>query len=143
MYSKSIRILIGVVFIVCVVGGVMVFQSTFAKSTTNQSHTNSPNYPENEYGQTYGSAEEAILVGTDSTQASGTSKNVAHGKDSSDISPRNSQVINPIRHTGKGAYTGEFTTAPENGKHLDVYYKNDGVGTVYMTIYRNGQEFII
>lgn len=62
MYSKSIRILIGVVFIVCVVGGVMVFQSTYAKSTTNQSHTNSSNYPENEQGQTYGSAEEAISV---------------------------------------------------------------------------------
>ncbi|MEC0231982.1 hypothetical protein [Paenibacillus alba] len=62
MYSKSIRILIGVVFIVCVVGGVMVFQSTYAKSTTNQSHTNSPKYPENEHGQTYGSAEEATSV---------------------------------------------------------------------------------
>lgn len=62
MYSKSIRILIGVVFIVFVVGGVMVFQSTNAKSTTNQSHTNSPNYPENEYGQTYGSAEEVTSV---------------------------------------------------------------------------------
>ncbi|WP_211220800.1 hypothetical protein [Paenibacillus terrigena] len=62
MFSKSIRILIGVVFIVCLVGGVMVFQSTYAKSTTNQSHTNSPNYPENEHGQTYGSAEEATSV---------------------------------------------------------------------------------
>ncbi|MBE9915934.1 peptidase M56 BlaR1 [Paenibacillus donghaensis] len=59
MYSKSIRILIGVVFIVFVVGGVMVFQSTHAKSTTNQSHTNSPNYPENEHGQTYGSSADA------------------------------------------------------------------------------------
>jgi len=62
MYSKSFRILIGVVFIVCLVGGVMVFQSTYAKSTTNQSHTNSPNYPKNEHGQTYGSAEEATSV---------------------------------------------------------------------------------
>ncbi|WP_153047501.1 hypothetical protein [Paenibacillus sp. EZ-K15] len=62
MYSKSNRILIGVVFIVCVVGGVMVFQSTYAKSTTNQSHTKSPYYPENEHGQTYGSAEEATPV---------------------------------------------------------------------------------
>ena len=62
MYSKSIRILIGVVFIVCVVGGVMVFQSTYAKNTTNQSHTNFPNYPENEHGQTYGSGKEATSV---------------------------------------------------------------------------------
>jgi hypothetical protein len=62
MYSKGIRILIGVVFIVCIVGGAMVFQSTYAKSTTNQSHINSPNYPENEHGQTYGSAEETTSV---------------------------------------------------------------------------------
>lgn len=62
VYSKDIRILIGVVFIVCVVGGAIVFQSTYAKSTINQSHTNPPNYPENENGQTYGSAEEATSV---------------------------------------------------------------------------------
>ncbi|MBP1996205.1 hypothetical protein [Paenibacillus eucommiae] len=62
-YSKGIRILlIGVVFIVCVVGAVTAFQSSYAKSTTNQSHTNSLNYPENENGHTYGSAEEATSV---------------------------------------------------------------------------------
>jgi hypothetical protein len=62
MYPKSIRILIGVVFIVSVVGGAMAFQSTYAKSTINQSHTNPPNYPENENGKTYGSAEEDTSV---------------------------------------------------------------------------------
>ncbi|NOU70708.1 hypothetical protein GC098_04560 [Paenibacillus sp. LMG 31458] len=62
MYSKGIRILIGVVFIVSVVGGAMAFQSTYAKSTINQSHTNPPNYPENENGKTYGSSEEATSV---------------------------------------------------------------------------------
>lgn len=56
------RILIGMVITVCVVGGVMVFQSTYAKSTTNQSLTNSPKYPENEHGETYGSAEDATSV---------------------------------------------------------------------------------
>ena len=40
----------------------MVFQSTYVNSTTNQSHTNSSNYPENEFGQTYGSAEETTSV---------------------------------------------------------------------------------
>jgi hypothetical protein len=58
MYFTSIRILIVVGFIVFVVGSVMVFQSTDAKSTMNQSNTNSLNYPENEHGQTYGSAQE-------------------------------------------------------------------------------------
>jgi hypothetical protein len=62
MYSKGIRILIGVVFIVCVVGGAIAFQSTYAKSSINQSHKNLPNYPENENGKTYGSAEEATSV---------------------------------------------------------------------------------
>src|SRR5690348_6667760 len=62
MYSKGIRKLIGVVFIVCVVGGAMAYQSTSAKSTINQSPANPPNYPENENGQTYGSAKEATSV---------------------------------------------------------------------------------
>ncbi|MET3544732.1 hypothetical protein ABID47_001326 [Paenibacillus favisporus] len=58
MYFSSIRILIVVGCIVFVVGSAMVFQSTDAKSTMNQSKTNSLNYPENEHGQTYGSAQE-------------------------------------------------------------------------------------
>lgn len=57
VYSKRIKIIIvGVIFTICVVGGTMAFQSD-AKSTINQSLTNSLNYPENEHGQTYGSAE--------------------------------------------------------------------------------------
>lgn len=59
MYSKRIRIMIALVFIVCVVGGAIAFQSTYAKSASNQSYTNPHTYPENENGQTYGSAEEA------------------------------------------------------------------------------------
>ncbi|GIO99921.1 hypothetical protein J14TS5_50070 [Paenibacillus lautus] len=62
VYSKGIRKLIGLVIIVCVVGGVLGYQSTFAKSTNNQSPANSPNYPENENGQTYGSVKEATSV---------------------------------------------------------------------------------
>lgn len=62
MYSKGIRILISVVFIVCIVGAVSVYQIVYAKSTTNQSHTNLLNYPENERGQTYGSTEEETSV---------------------------------------------------------------------------------
>lgn len=65
MYSKGIRILIGVVFSVCVVGAVTVLQITHAKSKTNQSHTNPLNYPENKNGQTYGSAADATYSGTE------------------------------------------------------------------------------
>ncbi|MFE5318386.1 hypothetical protein ACFQ88_06735 [Paenibacillus sp. NPDC056579] len=57
MYSKGNKILIGVVLIVCIMGGAIAFQSTYAKSATNQSHTHT--YPENKNGQTYGSKEEA------------------------------------------------------------------------------------
>ncbi|WP_130610160.1 hypothetical protein [Cohnella abietis] len=62
MNSINTRILIGMIFFVCVVAGAVAFQSTFAKSAINQSPTNPPNYPENEIGQTYGSAEEATPV---------------------------------------------------------------------------------
>ncbi len=58
MYFTSIRIVFVVGCIVFVLGSVMVFQSTDAKSTMIQSNTNSLNYPENEHGQTYGSAQE-------------------------------------------------------------------------------------
>lgn len=75
VYSKRIRLIIGVVFIICVVGGTMAFQNTFAKTTMNQSSSNIPNYtedttseisnyPKNENGQTYGSAEDATSVET-------------------------------------------------------------------------------
>ncbi|OME92225.1 hypothetical protein BK123_16585 [Paenibacillus lautus] len=62
VYSKGMRKLIGLVIIVCVVGGVLGYQSTFAKSTNNQSPAIFPNYPENENGQTYGSVKEATSV---------------------------------------------------------------------------------
>ncbi|WFB61589.1 hypothetical protein [Paenibacillus sp. BR1-192] len=55
------RKLICLVIIVCV-GGVLGYQSTFAKSTNNQSPAIFPNYPENENGQTYGSVREATSV---------------------------------------------------------------------------------
>lgn len=62
VYSKHIRIIIlGVVLTICIVGGTMAFQSD-AKSTINQSLTNLPSYPENENGQTYGSANETTSV---------------------------------------------------------------------------------
>ena len=61
-YSKGIKQWIGVVFILCVAGGIVGYQSTFAQSTNHQSPANSPNYPENEKGQTYGSVNEATSV---------------------------------------------------------------------------------
>ncbi|WP_414853607.1 peptidase M56 BlaR1 [Brevibacillus sp. IT-7CA2] len=65
MYSKGIKIMIGVIFIVCVVGGALAFQRTFVKSAINQSPTNPPHYPENENGQTYGSATDAASPDTE------------------------------------------------------------------------------
>lgn len=65
MYSKGIRKIIGVVFIVCVVGGIMAFQSILIKSTINQSPTNPLHYPINENGQTYGSTANATSPETE------------------------------------------------------------------------------
>lgn len=62
MYSNGIKILIGVIFFVCAVGGALAFQSTFAKSAINQSPTNPPHYTENKNGQTYGSVEETTSI---------------------------------------------------------------------------------
>lgn len=58
MYFTSIRKVFVVGCIVFVVASAMVFQSTDAKRTMIQSNTTSLNYPENEHGQTYGSAQE-------------------------------------------------------------------------------------
>ncbi|MGG4107672.1 peptidase M56 BlaR1 [Paenibacillus lautus] len=60
LYAKGIRKLIGLVIIVCVIGGVLGYQST-----NNQSPANSPNYPENENGQTYGSSADAASPETE------------------------------------------------------------------------------
>lgn len=62
VYCNGIRKLIGLVIIVCVVGGVLEYQSLFAKSTNNQSSEHSPSYLENENGQTYGSVNEDTPV---------------------------------------------------------------------------------
>jgi len=62
--SKSIRVLIGMVLFVCLVTGTLAFQSIFTKSANNESPTNSPNYPKNEIGQTYGFAKKANHVET-------------------------------------------------------------------------------
>lgn len=56
--------------------------------------------------------------------------------------PFETQLINSVQHEGKSAYTGEFVTAPEQGEHLDVYCKNNGTGTIYMTIKRNNLAFV-
>lgn len=55
---------------------------------------------------------------------------------------RETQLINSVQHKGKSSYTGEFTTAPEQGKYLNVYCKNNGTGTIYMTIKRNKLDFV-
>jgi hypothetical protein len=60
--SKSLKIWLCVVFIVCVAGGIITFKGIYANNGTNQSHTTPLNYSKNEYGQTYGSAAEATPI---------------------------------------------------------------------------------
>lgn len=54
------------------------------------------------------------------------------------IIPMDAQLINSVHHTGSAAYTGEFTTAPKNGVHLNVWVKNNGASSVFIDISRNG-----
>ncbi|MCH1639037.1 hypothetical protein MJ257_02880 [Paenibacillus timonensis] len=52
--------------------------------------------------------------------------------------PMDVLLINHVTHTGSSAYTGEFTTAPENGFYLNVWVKNNVSSSVFINISRNG-----
>ncbi|WP_068612953.1 hypothetical protein [Paenibacillus tuaregi] len=45
-------------------------------------------------------------------------------------------------HSGLGAYTGEYTSSPLNGKKLTFTIRNNSSSSVYMTIKRNQVKFI-
>jgi hypothetical protein len=62
--SIGIRLIIGVAFIICVLRGATVFQSTNAKITINQSLTKALNNPKNVNGQLYGSATDSTSIET-------------------------------------------------------------------------------
>lgn len=49
-------------------------------------------------------------------------------------------MISQVTHTGAGAYYNEFTTAPENGRNLNIYVSNNGTGTVKFDVKRNGEK---
>ncbi|AZK48223.1 hypothetical protein [Paenibacillus lentus] len=53
------------------------------------------------------------------------------------IDPMDVQLINNVHHTGSAAYTGEFTTAPENGVNMNVRVENNGDSAVFINIGRN------
>ncbi|WP_314584708.1 hypothetical protein [Paenibacillus terrigena] len=59
-----------------------------------------------------------------------------------EIVPSDSQLISPVRHRGRGAYQGLFTTTAQHGKNMIVKVQNKGKDTVYMTIKRNDSEFV-
>lgn len=60
MYSSNIKRLMGVLVIVCVVGGIVCYQSSFAMNTDNQTQETPLNYRVNENGKTYGVVHEDI-----------------------------------------------------------------------------------
>ncbi|GMK42390.1 hypothetical protein PCCS19_54490 [Paenibacillus sp. CCS19] len=49
-------------------------------------------------------------------------------------------LISQVTHTGVGAYYNEFSTAPENGRNLNIYISNNGTGTVKFDVTRNGEQ---
>lgn len=67
---------------------------------------------------------------------------IVKGYDEAVFYPLDAILLNSVHHTGNTAYTGKFTTAPANGKNLNVWVKNNSSSTVYMTISRNGSEFV-
>ncbi|MFW5438497.1 hypothetical protein [Paenibacillus apiarius] len=78
-----------------------------------------------------------------SVETSETSHTAGSGADTiGGISVFDSQLISPVHYVGKAAYTGKFTATPENGKFLDVWVKNNGSDTVYLTVKRNGNHFV-
>ncbi|ADO56909.1 hypothetical protein [Paenibacillus polymyxa] len=56
------------------------------------------------------------------------------------ITPFDVQLINPIHHTGKGAFEKTFTMIPENGEDANVFVKNNGSSTVYVEIKKLGSS---
>ncbi|WP_226000958.1 hypothetical protein [Paenibacillus sp. BJ-4] len=66
-------------------------------------------------------------------------KNVV--KDTPIISPTNFLPINSVHHRGKGAFKYPFTLSAQKGKNLNIYTKNNGTSTVYLSVKVNGQDF--
>ncbi|MGG6309681.1 hypothetical protein [Paenibacillus macerans] len=79
---------------------------------------------------------------TPATQVAEQSNVVVKGYDEALFYPLDALLINNVTHTGNTAYTGEFSTDPGNGKNLNVWVKNNSNVTVYLTIKRNGTEFV-
>ena len=52
--------------------------------------------------------------------------------------PMDAHLINNVTHTGSSAYTGKFTTAPENGIYLNAWVRNNASSSVFIDISRNG-----
>ncbi|MBD3921356.1 hypothetical protein H8B09_21485 [Paenibacillus sp. PR3] len=47
-------------------------------------------------------------------------------------------MISQVTHNGASAYYNEFSTAPENGRNLNIYVSNNGTGMVKFDVKRNG-----
>lgn len=81
------------------------------------------------------------LVSAVSASDNSNIKVTTEGVKNDGISPRDSIHIPPQSWNSTGAYSNEFTTAPQNGKFLNVWVKNSGTSTVYVTIKRNNSDF--
>ncbi|MNW41029.1 hypothetical protein D3C74_181550 [compost metagenome] len=56
------------------------------------------------------------------------------------ITPFDVQLIEPIHHTGKGAFEKTFTMDPRNGQDANVFIKNNGSSTVYIELGIDGRD---
>ncbi|MGG4220361.1 hypothetical protein ABEW32_19315 [Paenibacillus jamilae] len=81
-------------------------------------------------------AEQSIPVTQDQGNADGNEV-----KDARLITPMDVITIPAIHHMGKGAFRYFFTLSPQNGKKLNIYAKNNGSSTVYLSVKVNGLDF--
>ncbi|AOK92042.1 hypothetical protein [Paenibacillus polymyxa] len=81
-------------------------------------------------------AEQSISATQDQGNADGNEV-----KDTCLITPMDVITIPAVHHIGKGAFKDFFTLSPQNGKKLNIYTKNNGSSTVYLSVKVNGQDF--
>ncbi|WCF07771.1 hypothetical protein NDS46_26360 [Paenibacillus thiaminolyticus] len=71
--------------------------------------------------------------------------------DSTRIAPTQSETLSietdyepgDVHHVGYDSFQRSFTANIHAGRFMDIYVKNDGPGTVYMTLIRDGKNYAV
>lgn len=71
--------------------------------------------------------------------------------DSTRIAPTQSETLSietdyepgDVHHVGYDSFQRSFTANIHAGRFMDIYVKNDGPGTLYMTLIRDGKNYAV